>query len=283
MDYHAKLGRALDQTDSPLATLDHKGRRFAVWPAFANGLLLVGATGNGKSTLLRFMVTDLVRTPGSKALYLADGKFSGAFLMFRDVPGVAEIAGTAQGIGAMVGGYFLEVEDRYQKLSEAREQALKTRGRPRYETPGPLYLVLDEYLNWVLALPEKARKEVIAKLVRIGSIGREVNCRLVIATQRPGTKEVDTGLPGLLKAQLKCRVAASGQMGLDSIETRMAFDDDSYANRMPSRLGAGFVKVGRHEVKFVVPWLADPTDPDTSDADRQAAWALLPHPVKAGS
>jgi DNA segregation ATPase FtsK/SpoIIIE-like protein len=283
MDYHAKLGRALDHLDSPLVTPpDRTGRRFAVWPTFANGLLLVGATGNGKSTQLRFMVTDLIRTPGSKALFLADGKFSGAFLMFRDVPGVAEIAGTPEAIGFMVRGYFAEVEERYERLSEAREQALKTRGRPRYQTPGPLYLILDEYLNWVLALPERERKEVISKLVRIGSIGREVNCRLVIATQRPGTKEVDTGLPGLLKAQLKCRVAASGLLGLDSIETRMAFDDDSYSHRMPSRLGAGFVKVGRHEVKFVVPWLADPTDPDTSDADRQAAWKLL-HPTGVAS
>jgi DNA segregation ATPase FtsK/SpoIIIE-like protein len=278
-DYHAKLGRALDQTDSPLVISDHKGRRFAIWPRYANGALVVGSTGNGKSTLLRFMVTDLVRTPGSKALFLADGKFSGSFLMFRDVPGVGDIAGTPEQIHGMVRGYFAEVEGRYTKLSEAREQALKTRLRPHYQPPGPLYLILDEYLNWVLALGEKARKEVIAKLVRIGSIGREVNCRLVIATQRPGTKEVDTGLPGILKAQLKCRVAAAGQLGLDSIETRMAFDDDSYSARMPSRLGAGFVKVGRHEVKFVVPWLADPTDPDTSDADRQAAWALLPRPT----
>jgi len=282
MDYHAKLGRCLDQTTGPLVTdPDQRGRRFAIWPTFVNGVLIVGSTGNGKSTLLRFMVTDLVRTPGSKALFLADGKFSGAFLMFRDVPGVAEIAGTPDQIATMVRGYFTEVETRYTALSEAREQALKTRGRPKYQTPGPLYLILDEYLNWVLALGERERKEVIAKLVRVGSIGREVNCRLVIATQRPGTKEVDTGLPGLLKAQLKCRVAACGLMGLDSIETRMAFDDDSYSSRMPSRLGAGFVKVGRHEVKFVVPWLADPTDPDTSESDRQAAWALLPHPVEA--
>lgn len=280
MDYHAKLGRALDKTDSPLL-VEVKGGRYAVWPRYANGMLVVGATGNGKSTLLRYMVTDLVRTPGSKALFLADGKFSGAFLMFRDVPGVAGIAVTPDQITGMVRGYFDEVERRYGALSEAREQALKTRGRPRYEPPGPLYLILDEYLNWVLALPDRERKEVIAKLVRVGSIGREVNCRLVIATQRPGTAEVTVGLPGLLKAQLKCRVAASGLLGLDSIETRMAFDDDSYAARMPSRLGAGFVKVGRHEVKFVVPWLADPTDPDTSDGDRQAAWNLLHPPVGA--
>ena len=236
-DYHAKLGLALDGIDGPLTTTDDKGRRFAVWPAYANGLLLVGSTGNGKSTLLRFMVTDLVRTPGPKALFLADGKFSGAFLMFRDVPGIADIAGTPEAIREMVRGYFTEVENRYTALSAAREQALKTRGRPKYQTPGPLYLILDEYLNWVLALSEKDRKDVIAKLTRIGSIGREVGCALVIATQRPGTKEVDTGLPGLLKAQLKCRVASSGLLGLDSIETRMVFDDDSIAARLPSRLG----------------------------------------------
>lgn len=278
-DYHAKLGLALDQVDGPLTTVDPKGRRFSVWPAYANGLLLVGSTGNGKSTLLRFMVTDLVRTPGPKALSLADGKFSGAFLMFRDVPGIADIAGTPDTIKAMVRGYFDEVERRYRSLSDAREQALKTRGRPRYQTPGPLYLILDEYLNWVLALPEKDRKDVIAKLTRIGSIGREVGCALVIATQRPGTKEVDTGLPGLLKAQLKCRVASSGLLGLDSIESRMVFDDDAKAATIQPRLGAGLVKAGRFEVPFVVPWLADPTDPDTSDKDRQAAWDLLPAPV----
>jgi len=146
----------------------------------------------------------------------------------------------------------------------------------RWKAIGPLFLVLDEYLNWVLSLGDKDRRELIAKLVRVGAIGREVNCRLLLATQRPGTREAgDTGLPGNLKAQLRCRIAACGQMGLDSLEARMAFDDDAYAHRMPSRLGAGFVKLGRHEVPFVVPWLADPTDPDTSERDRAAAWALL--------
>jgi hypothetical protein len=279
-----RLGRALiDKATGPLL-VNAGGKLQAVWPygpGFAPHCLVVGSSGNGKSTLLRYMVADLVRTPGPKALSLADGKLSGSFLMFRDVPGVAAIASTPTEIAEMVRGYFDEVERRYNALSGAREHALKTRGRPHYQAPGPLFLFLDEYLNWVLALGDKPRKEVIAKLVRVGSIGREVNCRLVIATQRPGTRDgVDTGLPGVLKAQLRCRIAACGHLGIDSLEARMAFDDDAYAGRMPApRLGAGFVKLGRHEVGFVVPWLADPTDPDTSDQDRQAAWALLPRPV----
>ena len=164
------------------------------------------------------MATDLVRTPDPRQSTLADGKFSGAFLMFRDVPGVADIAGTPDEITAKWSAATLsEVENRYTALSDAREQALKTRGRPQVPTPGPLYLILDEYLNWILPCRRRTRKDIIAKYTRIGSIGREVDCALVIATQRPGTQEVDTGLPGLLKAQLKCRVAIVGaaRAGLD--------------------------------------------------------------------
>jgi len=44
------------------------------------------------------------------------------------------------------------------------------------------------------------------------------------------------------------------------------------------RVGGGLVKIGRHEVAFKVPWIADPTAPDTTDQDRVAAWALLTPP-----
>lgn len=276
MTYHAKLGVALTDTASPITHRNGNGQRSAIWPDYANGLLLVGSTGNGKSSLLRWLTYSLLRSDGPKAVHLADGKFSGGFLMFQGVPGVATVANTPKEIAGHVLAYFSIVEERYAALSDARTAAQQTRNRPEYQSPGPLYLILDEYLNWVLALPERDRKDVIAKLVRIGSIGREVRCRLVIATQRPGTKEVDTGLPGLLKAQLKCRVAATGMIGIDGIEARMAFDEDAYSGRMPPpKVGHGFVKVGPHELGFRTPWLADPTDPDTSDRDRQHAWDLL--------
>src|SRR5262245_2871400 len=184
--------------------------------------------------MLRYMVASMVKPGrGTKALHLADGKFSGAFLMFQGVPGVASISTTPEEIAATVRGYFAEVEERYELLKAAREQAARERTAPDYRSPGPLFLIIDEYLNWVLALGDKERKEIIAKLVRIGSIAREVDCRLAIATQRPGTKDGgEVGLPSNLKAQLRCRVAALGRIGLDSIEARMAFDDDSTAGRV---------------------------------------------------
>src|SRR5262245_8206155 len=127
MGWHAKLGELEHQTDSPLVARDN-GSLFAVWPDFANGLLLVGSTGNGKSTMLRYMVASMVKPGrGTKALHLADGKFSGAFLMFQGVPGVASISTTPEEIAATVRGYFAEVEERYELLKAAREQAARER------------------------------------------------------------------------------------------------------------------------------------------------------------
>jgi len=275
------LGWALETTAGPL-TVDIGGRLHAVWPhgpGYAPHALIVGTTGGGKTTLLRYMITDLVRSPRSKALSLADGKGASSFLMFYGLPGVADVANTRHEIVAMVRGFYADVEARYKALTEAKGTALKTRGRPAYQPPGASWLILDEYLDWVLGLDDRNRKEVIGKLVRIGAVGRQVDARLVIATQRPDARSIDIGLPGVLKAQLKARIAATGIMGMDSIEARMVFDEASLAEQVPDRLGGGLIVVGRHRVKFKVPWLADPTDPGTSDTDREAAWRLLPAPV----
>jgi len=279
-----RLGRALDSTPGPLlhACASHPPGH-AVWPYGAGSApmaLVVGSTGGGKTTLLRYLLTGLLRAPGAKALHLADGKGAGSFRMFADLPGVAGAANGTDEITATVHGYRDLVEGRYDQLAAARD-ALAT-GAPgvTYARPRPAWLVIDEYMTWILSVPDtrpaRRRSAMISALVRVGAVGREVNCRLVVATQRPDAKSVDTGLPGVLKAQLKARIAATGVMGMDSVEARMAFDDDAYARRVPDRLGGGLVKVGRHEVPFVVPWMADPTDPDTSDADREAAWRLLP-------
>jgi len=90
-----RLGRALVHTTGPLTATDHKGDLVAVWPyapGFAPHALILGTTGGGKTTLLRYMVTDLVRTPGPKALSLADGKGANSLLLFSYQPGVAVIA-----------------------------------------------------------------------------------------------------------------------------------------------------------------------------------------------
>jgi DNA segregation ATPase FtsK/SpoIIIE-like protein len=275
------LGRALSRDGGPLVTVDHKGDAVATWPwGHVPHAAVVGGTGGGKTTLLRVMATDLLRTPGDRGIALADGKGGNSFMAFAGLPGIIGPANGQTAVTEMVTATHAEMRARLAALDTARQRAAATRGRPDYIAPADLFLFLDEFMAWILEVPDTkgdgGRKHLHRLLVEMGLLGREVGVRLLLAMQRPDAKSVDVGLPGSLKAQLKCRIAATGVMGMDSLEARMTFDDDAYANRVPMRTGGGLVKVGRHEVAFVVPWMADPTDPGTGDDDRVAAWALLP-------
>jgi hypothetical protein len=286
------LGRALTATNGPLTQRTASGKLLAVRPeggAYPPHELGVGSTRGGKTSTLRYVCTQRVRRTRPPLQHLADGKYSGAFKFLRDLPGVVAVANTGDEIAEMVLGFHEQTELAYEQLDQAKETAAKTRGRAPWETPPVQYLVLDEYLNWALSLGEKQRKDVIAKLVRVGSIGGEVNMRLSIWTQRPDSaKSVEAGLPGLLKAQLKCRLAATGIIGMDKLEAHMAFDDAGAKDRLKGyadasglkdRRGLGMIQMGDYEVAYKTPWMADPLHPETTDEDREAAWRLLPAPV----
>lgn len=286
------LGRALAATESPLVRRTNNGKLLAVRPeggAYPPHELGVGSTRGGKTSTLRYVLTQRVNRRNPPLQHLADGKYAGSFKFLRDMPGVVAVANTPQEIAEMIEGFYEQVELAYNTLDQAKEIALKTRGRAPWTTPPVQYLVLDEFLNWSLSLPEKQRKGVIDKLVRIGSIGGEVNHRLSIWTQRPDSaKSVEAGLPGLLKSLLMCRIAATGIVGMHKLESYMAFDDSdakerirTYANQagLKDRRGLGMIQMGDYEVAYKTPWMADPLHPETSDEDRQKAWALLPSPV----
>ncbi len=273
------LGWSLSQHGGPLA-MSRDGHHAAAWPwETVPHALLVGSTGGGKSTLLRVMATGLIRTRAPFGLVLVDGKAGASFLMFDHVAGVATASGPAE-LADAVEGVHQQMTERLGRLAQARQQAAATRGPTDWTPPPWLHLWVDEYLSGLMQLDDRARTRTVARLVDIGLRGREPRIRLLLAAQRPDAKAIDTGLPGLLKAELKARIAAAGPMGLDSVESRMAFDDAGAGERVPLQVGGGLLRVGRHEVAFKTPWLADPTSPETSEGDRAAAWRLLPRPAR---
>lgn len=299
-----RLGVPLIDTRSPLITLDHKGEPVAVWPygpGYAAHCLIVGTTGGGKTSLLRWMMADLIKTPGRKAVTLVDGKGEHSFLMFYGRPGIAEVLNNGPEpddplrILETVRGFHQMVETLYAQLSEAKVAALRTGRRTRWTDPGEHFLVLDEFIYWALSLPEKARKEAIVRLKRIAAVGRAVNHRLVIATQRPDARGLEAGLPGDLKQLLGIRIAAVGVMGMDSIESRMAFDDSGAGERIDEmahkaglgdgqdRRGLGMVQISRTQVPFLTPFIDDPLHPGTSEANRLEALKVLPAPAASQS
>lgn len=276
-DERVFLGWALNRAHGPL-THPHGRHTAAVWPWRTVPMaMVVGSTGGGKTTLLRGAATTLIKTPAPPALVLADGKGANSFMMFAGLDGV-EVCNGPRDVADAVQGVHDTLTQRLTQLDQARQRAAATRGPAGYLPPRPLHFWLDEYIAWVLDLNPNDRKQAISQLTRVGLLGREVGIHLLLAMQRPDAKAIDTGLPGSLKAQLKLRVAATGLMGMDGLEARMCFDDTN-ANP-PAILGGGLVRAGRHEVPFKVPFVADPTSPETTAGDRAAAWRRLPDPVE---
>jgi hypothetical protein len=295
------IGHALAREPSYLAVptpKDHlEDHLWATWrygQGHAPSLLAVGAPGTGKTVTLRWMILDLILSPGSKSLWLADGKGADNFLMFTSQPGVAGIAskpdpasGKPDPIVKMIRFIHKETHKRYAVWAKAKRTALKT-GKPvRYSHPPPMFFILDEYMDWEIGLSDKLRDEMLTLLISIAQIGREVNVHLWIATQAPYARSVEVGLPGLLKHLLKARIAMCGPMSLHSVEAKMAFDDahasdriESYARRYglygEDRLGLGLFQVGANETAFLAPWTPDPYHWETIEQDRLDILRLLP-------
>jgi hypothetical protein len=297
-----KLGRALTRATGPLVATDHNGNLAAVCPtgpAYGAGVLIGGPAGGNKTGLVRYMTTDLVRTyanqPGSLELIAADGKGAHSFLYLTGQPGVVAVATTpdpASGepdpLPVLVREYHAEVQRRYATFAKAKEAALVGRQRVDYRPPSLLVFCLDEYGDWNLSLTPKLRGEMVKLLTRCGQIGREVNCRMWLAMQAPYAKLAEVFLPGLLKQQLGVKIAATGLVGMSDTLGGMLFDDRDAGNRIErygdhagltgaGRKGLGLVVLGRREVPFKTPYMADPLHWETSAEEAAAAWRLLPH------
>lgn len=286
-DEMVRLGRSLTGTMSPLVMEHDDGKLLTVYrygQGYAPHALIVGTTGGGKTTLLRYITLQLVRKAVKikMSISLADCKGSGSFLMFRDRPGIAEIVNPTRGnftdVNKLVQKHLRTAECRFEELSQAKEVALKTANAPQLRSPfHPVFLIMDEYMFWMLKLSKVERDALINDLVQYASVGREVECHLWIALQRPDSRAVaNAGLNTLLKSLLGFRVAMPGRMGMDSIASWMAFDDHGVRGQIPNRVGGGYCQMGAHETGFVVPNTPDPLDYRTSDRDRKAVWDLMP-------
>lgn len=276
------LGHALDRVAGLFVVQDGPVLRVR-WPyGKVPHALLFGATGGGKSTLLRVLVWYLLTRPHPPLLCLADGiPNADSFKLFGGQPGVARIASGGDATAEMAADVYGKYRQRLADLGRARDEAFTTRARPSFAEPRPLFFLVDEYLLWILNYcPPEVRDEAIGWFLEIGLNGRKVNVYLLLALQRCGVGDAKAGLPGPLKAALKCRIAATGEAGMDGWEATLGFDDAKVADRVPLQEGGGYIKAGRAEVGIRVPWFPDVTDPKhasrMTDEEITEWWAMLP-------
>ncbi|WP_329559142.1 type VII secretion protein EccCa [Streptomyces uncialis] len=208
--------------------------------------LCVGATGSGKSELLRTLVLGLAVTHSSQTLnfVLADFKGGATFAGMAQMPHVAAVitnlADDLTLVDRMGDSIRGELNRRQEMLRDAGNYAnihdyekARAAGAPLQPIPS-LVLVIDEFSELLSAKPD-----FIEMFVQIGRIGRSLGVHLLLASQR-----LEEGRLRGLETYLSYRV---GLRTFSAAESRAALGvPDAY--ELPNVPGSGFLKFGTDEM-----------------------------------
>lgn len=209
--------------------------------------LCVGATGSGKSELLRTLVLGLAVTHSSETLnfVLADFKGGATFAGMAQLPHVAAVitnlADDLTLVDRMGDSIRGELNRRQEMLRDAGNHANihdyeKARAAGAALQPIPsLVLVIDEFSELLTAKPD-----FIEMFVQIGRIGRSLGVHLLLASQR-----LEEGRLRGLETYLSYRI---GLRTFSAAESRAALGvPDAY--ELPNVPGSGFLKFGTDEME----------------------------------
>ncbi|RLU96577.1 type VII secretion protein EccC [Streptomyces griseocarneus] len=208
--------------------------------------LCVGATGSGKSELLRTLVLGLAVTHSSETLnfVLADFKGGATFTGMSAMPHVAAVitnlADDLTLVDRMRDSITGELQRRQELLRSAGNYAnihdyekARAAGAPLEPLPS-LVLVIDEFSELLTAKPD-----FIDMFIQIGRIGRSLGVHLLLASQR-----LEEGRLRGLETYLSYRI---GLRTFSAAESRTALGvPDAY--HLPSVPGSGYLKFGTDEM-----------------------------------
>lgn len=209
--------------------------------------LVVGATGSGKSELLRTLVTGLTMThaPEHLSFVLVDFKGGATFAGVTELPHVAGLITNLADDLAMVDRVRTALQGEQQRrqrmlraagnVDSVREyQILQANGgtdedgRPLEPMPY-LMIVVDEFGELLTQRPD-----FIDLFVQIGRVGRSLGMHLLLATQR-----LDEGRLRGLESHLSYRVC----LRTFSAQESRAVIGTPDAYRLPSIPGSAYLKV----------------------------------------
>ncbi|MFI2435087.1 type VII secretion protein EccCa [Streptomyces sp. NPDC018693] len=237
--------------------------------------LCVGATGSGKSELLRTLVLGLAVTHSSETLnfVLADFKGGATFAGMSQMPHVAAVitnlADDLTLVDRMGDSIRGELNRRQELLRDAGNYAnihdyekARAAGAPLQPVPS-LVIVIDEFSELLTAKPD-----FIEMFVQIGRIGRSLGVHLLLASQR-----LEEGRLRGLETYLSYRI---GLRTFSAAESRAALGvPDAY--ELPNVPGSGFLKFGTDEmVRFKAAYVSGAY----RSGSQQAATAGGPLPVE---
>jgi DNA segregation ATPase FtsK/SpoIIIE, S-DNA-T family len=203
--------------------------------------LVIGATGSGKSELLRTLVLGLAMTHSPEQLnfVLVDFKGGATFLGLERLPHVSAVitnlADELPLVDRMRDALAGELVRRQELFRQAGNYAslrdyttARAGGAPLPPIPA-LFVLLDEFSELLAAKPE-----FIDLFVTIGRVGRSLGVHLLLASQR-----LEEGRLRGLETQLSYRI---GLRTFSAQESRIVLGTpDAY--ELPAQPGNGFLKV----------------------------------------
>lgn len=240
--------------------------------------LCVGATGSGKSELLRTLVLALAVAHGPEdlAMVLVDYKGGAAFSPFAGLPHLAGLIDNLSDDPQLVDRVRASIEGEivrrqhllrdaggYSNVTEYR--AARAGGSDLPALPH-LFLVIDEFGELLTAVPD-----FIDLLLQIGRIGRALGIHLLLSSQRIEGGKM-RGLETYLSYRLGLRTF-SEQESSTVLNTPDAF-------HLPPVPGYGFLKVDttRYE-RFRAGYVSGPIPVPAMERPADAALGVLRRPI----
>ncbi|MFV2099488.1 type VII secretion protein EccCa [Micromonospora sp. LOL_024] len=219
--------------------------------------LLIGATGSGKSELLRTLVLGLAATHSSEQLnfVLVDFKGGATFASFDRLPHTAAVitnlADALPMVDRMVDAINGELVRRQELLRRSGNFAslrdyerARTAGSPLAPLPS-LLLICDEFSELLSAKPD-----FVDLFVQIGRLGRSLGVHLLLASQR-----LEEGRLRGLDTHLSYRI---GLRTFSTLESRTVLGaPDAY--ELPRSPGHGYLRFGTEPLtRFKTAYVSGP-------------------------
>ncbi|WP_026460184.1 type VII secretion protein EccC [Schaalia suimastitidis] len=238
--------------------------------------LLIGATGSGKSEVLRTMVIAMALTHSPEQLnfVLVDFKGGATFAGMADLPHVSAMISNLESelslVDRMEDALRGEMLRRQELLRDAGNYANVTTyeadrlsGKHSFPPLPALFIILDEFSELLTAKPE-----FLELFTTVGRVGRSMSIHLLLASQRLESGRL-RGLDSHLSYRIGLRTFSIG-------ESREVLGvPDAY--ELPSFPGVGYLKPGTDEmIRFRASYVAAPPPPRKEAATQQAGMAAAP-------
>ncbi len=243
--------------------------------------VLIGATGSGKSELLRTLVLSMAVTHSSETLnfVLVDFKGGATFIGLDQLPHtsalITNLADEVQLVARMQESLQGELVRRQELLRRAGNfssaleyEKARAQGAPLDPLP-TLFVVVDEFSELL-----SAHREFIDLFVMIGRLGRSLGVHLLLASQR-----LDDGRIHQLESHLSYRISLRT---FSSMESRAIIGvPDAY--ELPARPGSGYLRIDNSTlIRFKAAYVSGPYRRAASKLQRIEAVRKLVVPYVTG-